>query len=34
MRTFRGGLLIGLVIAVAVAAAAITYERYLSLIHI
>jgi general L-amino acid transport system substrate-binding protein len=28
MRTFRGGLLIGLVIAVAVAAAAITYERY------
>ena len=28
MRTFRGGLLIGLAIAVAVAAAAITYERY------
>ena len=28
MRTFRGGLLIGLVVAAAVAAAAITYERY------
>src|SRR6188472_2308148 len=28
MRTFRGGLLIGLAIAFAVAAAAITYERY------
>ena len=28
MRTFRGGLLIGLVVAVAVAAAAVTYERY------
>jgi general L-amino acid transport system substrate-binding protein len=28
MRTFRGGLLIGLVVAVAVAALAITYERY------
>ena len=28
MRTFRGGLLIGLAVAVAVAAAAITYERY------
>ena len=28
LRTFRGGLLIGLAIAVAVAAAAITYERY------
>src|SRR5712672_3673604 len=28
MRTFRGGLLIGLVVAVAVGAAAITYERY------
>jgi general L-amino acid transport system substrate-binding protein len=28
MRTFRGGLLIGLVVAVVVAAAAITYERY------
>src|SRR3979490_2552012 len=28
MRTFRGGLLIGLAIAVAVAAVAITYERY------
>ncbi len=28
MRTFRGGLLIGLVVAFAVAAAAITYERY------
>ena len=28
MRTFRGGLLIGLVVAIAVAAAAITYERY------
>jgi general L-amino acid transport system substrate-binding protein len=27
-RTFRGGLLIGLAVAVAVAAAAITYERY------
>jgi general L-amino acid transport system substrate-binding protein len=28
MRTFRGGLLIGLAVAVAVAALAITYERY------
>jgi len=28
LRTFRGGLLIGLVIAAAIAAAAITYERY------
>jgi len=28
MRTFRGGLLIGLAVAVAVAAAAMTYERY------
>ena len=28
MRTFRGGLLIGLAVAVAVAAGAITYERY------
>src|ERR1700710_2681055 len=28
MRTFRGGLLIGLAIAFAIAAAAITYERY------
>src|SRR3984893_17122866 len=28
MRTFRGGLLIGLVIAFAIAAAAVTYERY------
>ncbi|HTA99501.1 MAG TPA: amino acid ABC transporter substrate-binding protein [Bradyrhizobium sp.] len=28
MRTFRGGLVIGLAVAVAVAAAAITYERY------
>src|SRR5207344_2142073 len=28
LRTFRGGLLIGLAIAIAVAAAAITYERY------
>src|ERR1700749_1233000 len=28
MRTFRGGLLIGLAIAIAIAAAAITYERY------
>ena len=28
MRTFRGGLLIGLAVAVAIAAAAITYERY------
>src|SRR4030088_2454307 len=28
MRTFRGGLLIGLAVAVAVAAAAITYQRY------
>jgi general L-amino acid transport system substrate-binding protein len=28
MRTFRGGLLIGLVVAVAVAAIAVTYERY------
>lgn len=28
MRTFRGGLLIGLAVAVAVAAVAITYERY------
>ena len=28
MRTFRGGLLIGLLVAIAVAAAAITYERY------
>ena len=28
MRTFRGGLLIGLAVAIAVAAAAITYERY------
>ena len=28
LRTFRGGLLIGLAVAVAVAAAAITYERY------
>ena len=28
LRTFRGGLLIGLAIAVAIAAAAITYERY------
>ncbi len=28
MRTFRGGLLIGLAVAAAVAAAAITYERY------
>ncbi len=28
MRTFRGGLLIGLAVAVLVAAAAITYERY------
>ena len=27
-RTFRGGLLIGLAVAIAVAAAAITYERY------
>ena len=28
LRTFRGGLLIGLAVAVAIAAAAITYERY------
>src|SRR5580698_6751482 len=28
MRTFRGGLLIGLAVAVAVAAVAVTYERY------
>ena len=28
MRTFRGGLLIGLAVAIAVAAVAITYERY------
>ena len=28
LRTFRGGLLIGLAVAVAVAAGAITYERY------
>src|SRR6201746_1280422 len=28
MRTFRGGLLIGLAIAFAIAAAAVTYERY------
>src|SRR6202451_1454830 len=28
MRTFRGGLLIGLVVAFAVAAAAVSYERY------
>src|ERR1700704_1152658 len=28
MRTFRGGLFIGLAVAVAIAAAAITYERY------
>src|SRR3982750_3446817 len=28
MRTFRGGLLIGMAVAIAVAAAAITYERY------
>ncbi|HEY3677159.1 MAG TPA: amino acid ABC transporter substrate-binding protein, partial [Bradyrhizobium sp.] len=28
MRTFRGGLLIGLVVAAAVAAIAVTYERY------
>ena len=28
MRTFRGGLLVGLAVAVAVAAVAITYERY------
>ena len=28
MRTFRGGLLIGLAVAVAIAAGAITYERY------
>ena len=28
LRTFRGGLLIGLAVAVAVAATAITYERY------
>ncbi len=28
MRTFRGGLLIGLAVAILVAAAAITYERY------
>ena len=28
LRTFRGGLLIGLAIAIAIAAAAITYERY------
>jgi ABC-type amino acid transport substrate-binding protein len=28
LRTFRGGLLIGLVVAAAVAGAAITYERY------
>src|SRR6201986_5359773 len=28
MRTFRGGLFIGLLVAIAVAAAAITYERY------
>ena len=28
MRTFRGGLLIGLAVAIAVAAIAITYERY------
>ena len=28
LRTFRGGLLIGLAVAIAVAAAAITYERY------
>lgn len=28
MRTFRGGLLIGLAIATAIAAMAITYERY------
>ena len=27
-RTFRGGLLIGMAVAIAVAAAAITYERY------
>ncbi len=27
-RTFRGGLLIGLAVAIAIAAAAITYERY------
>src|SRR6476620_8439156 len=28
LRTFRGGLLIGLLVAIAVAAGAITYERY------
>ena len=28
LRTFRGGLLIGLAVAVVVAAGAITYERY------
>jgi len=28
LRTFRGGLLIGLAVAIAVAAIAITYERY------
>ena len=28
LRTFRGGLLIGLAVAIAVAAGAITYERY------
>ena len=28
MRTFRGGLLLGLAVAVLVGAAAITYERY------
>ena len=28
LRTFRGGLLIGLAFAIAVAAGAITYERY------
>ena len=28
LRTFRGGLLIGLAVAVAVAAIAIIYERY------
>jgi general L-amino acid transport system substrate-binding protein len=28
LRTFRGGLLIGLAVAVAVAAGAFTYERY------
>jgi general L-amino acid transport system substrate-binding protein len=28
LRTFRGGLLIGLAVAIAIAAAAITYERY------